>query len=62
MSDFTNESVMAMETTLNDVDRALERLRLGTYRTCQACGTRIDDGDLEADPLLANCQTHPELA
>jgi hypothetical protein len=33
MSDFTNESVTAIETTLNDVDRALERLRLGTYRT-----------------------------
>jgi RNA polymerase-binding transcription factor DksA len=62
MSDFTNESVLAIETTLNDVDRALERLRLGTYRTCQACGTRIDDSDLEADPLLANCPTHPELA
>jgi RNA polymerase-binding transcription factor DksA len=62
MSEFTNESVSAIETTLNDVDRALERLRLGTYRTCQVCGTPIDDADLEANPLLANCRTHPELA
>jgi RNA polymerase-binding transcription factor DksA len=62
MSDFTNESVSAIETTLNDVDRALERLRLGTYRTCQVCGMPIDDADLDANALLANCRTHPELA
>jgi RNA polymerase-binding transcription factor DksA len=62
MSDFTNESVSAIETTLNDVDRALERLRLGTYRSCQVCATPIDDADLEENPLLANCRTHPELA
>jgi RNA polymerase-binding transcription factor DksA len=62
MSDFTNESVSAIETTLSDVDRALERLRLGTYRTCQVCGTPIDNVDLESNPLLANCRTHPELA
>jgi RNA polymerase-binding transcription factor DksA len=62
MSDFTNESVSAIETTLNDVDRALERLRLGTYRTCQVCGTSIEPGDLESNPLLASCPAHPELA
>ena len=53
---------MAIESTLNDVDRALERLRLGTYRACQVCSTPIDDADLEANPLLAHCRAHPELA
>ena len=62
MSEFTNESVAEIETTLNNVDRALERLRLGTYRTCQVCSTPIDDAELEANPLLANCPAHPELA
>jgi RNA polymerase-binding transcription factor DksA len=62
MSDFTNESVSAIETTLNDVDRALERLRLGTYRRCQVCGDQIEVADLETNPLLANCRSHPELA
>jgi RNA polymerase-binding transcription factor DksA len=62
MSDFTNESVSAIETTLNDVDRALERLRLGAYRSCQVCGAPIDGVDLESNPLLANCRTHPQLA
>jgi RNA polymerase-binding transcription factor DksA len=62
MSEFTNESVAQIEATLNDVDRALERLRAGTYRSCQVCGSAIDDADLEANPLVANCSAHPELA
>jgi len=62
MSEFTNESVAQIEATLNDVDRALERLRAGTYRTCQVCDSAIDDVDLEANPLVANCSAHPELA
>jgi RNA polymerase-binding transcription factor DksA len=62
MNEFTNESVAQIEATLNSVDRALERLRAGTYRTCQVCGSAIDDADLEADPVLASCRAHPELA
>jgi RNA polymerase-binding transcription factor DksA len=62
MSEFNNESVTVIEMTLNDVDRALERLRVGTYRTCQVCNTSITDVDLIANPLLANCPAHPELA
>lgn len=62
MSDFTNESVSAIEATLNEVDRALERLRSVTYRSCQVCGESIDAIDLEANPLLASCRAHPELA
>jgi RNA polymerase-binding transcription factor DksA len=62
VAEFSNVSVSAIESTLNNVDRALERLRLGTYRTCQVCSTPIDAVDLEANPLLANCRAHPELA
>ena len=62
MSQINNESVSAIEATLNDVDRALERLRAGNYRNCQVCGTAIDEADLVANPLLANCPAHPELA
>jgi RNA polymerase-binding transcription factor DksA len=62
MSEFTNESVSAIESTLNDVDRALERLRNGTYRACQVCSAPIDENVLIASPLLANCPAHPELA
>ena len=62
MSEFDNESVTAIEATLNDVDRALERLRVGTYRTCQVCSTPIAEAELIANPLIANCPAHPELA
>ncbi len=62
MTETTNESVIAIEATLNDVDRALERLRLGTYRKCHVCSGSIDQADLEANPLLAHCRAHPELA
>jgi RNA polymerase-binding transcription factor DksA len=61
MSDFANESVSAIESTLNDVDRALERLRAGTYRTCQVCQAPIDESELVPNPLLANCPAHPVL-
>jgi RNA polymerase-binding transcription factor DksA len=62
MTDIANESVRGIEATLNDVDRALERLRHGTYRRCQVCDAPIDEDALVAHPLLANCPTHPELA
>ena len=62
VTEFNIESVSAIEETLNDVDRALERLRAGTYHTCQVCQTQISETDLVANPLLANCRAHPELA
>jgi RNA polymerase-binding transcription factor DksA len=62
VTEFANESVSAIEATLNDVDRALERLRAGTYRTCQVCHAPIDETVQVANPLLANCPAHPELA
>ncbi len=60
MAEFDNESVVAIETTLNQVDRALERLRVGSYRTCQVCGRELDQAALVKNPLLANCPEHPE--
>jgi RNA polymerase-binding transcription factor DksA len=62
MPEFANESVSAIESSLNDVDRALERLRNGTYRMCQVCQSPIEETVLVANPLLANCPAHPELA
>ena len=62
MSEFPNESVAEIEMTLDNVDRALERLRAGTYRTCQVCDAPIDEAELIVNPLLANCPAHPPLA
>ncbi len=61
MSEVTVENVTAIEATLNGVDRALERLRLGTYRTCAECSAEIDEVDLVGDALLAHCRDHREL-
>jgi len=61
VADVDNESVAAIEAQLNAVDHALERLRQGTYRTCQVCGAPIDEADLVSRPTLANCPAHPEL-
>jgi RNA polymerase-binding transcription factor DksA len=61
MSEFNNDSVATIEATLNGVDRVLERLRVGTYRTCQVCQAPIDERTLITTPLVANCAAHPEL-
>lgn len=61
MSDSSFDTVARLEATLNDVDRALERLRNGSYRRCQVCDAPIDEAALVATPLLANCPAHPEL-
>ena len=57
-----NTSVARIEAVLNEVDRALERLRAGTYRSCQVCGVPIDEASLVESPLLAHCPAHPELS
>ncbi len=57
-----NTSVARIEAVLNEVDRALERLRAGTYRSCQVCGVAIDEASLVESPLLAHCPAHPELS
>ncbi|MDE3007485.1 MAG: hypothetical protein KGJ10_00035 [Acidobacteriota bacterium] len=62
MTETDPEIVTNIEAVLNDVDRALERLRAGTYRTCQVCGAAIDEQSLINSPLLANCPAHPELS
>jgi RNA polymerase-binding transcription factor DksA len=61
MSEFTNESVGAIETTLGKVERALGRLQSGSYRQCQVCGTEIDPAALLNNPTVANCAAHREL-
>ncbi|MGC2485088.1 MAG: hypothetical protein WA359_02450 [Acidimicrobiales bacterium] len=53
-----NDSLKSIETTLDHVDRALERLRLKTYRTCEVCGSPVEQNDLEADPVRATCGAH----
>lgn len=40
---------------LREVERALERIRAGTYGECTECGADIDIGRLRANPPAARC-------
>jgi len=44
--------------TLDDVDRALDRLSEGTYRTCEVCRAPLNDARLAANPTLRHCADH----
>ena len=39
------------------IDRALQRIREGSFGRCSDCGMEIDEGRLEAIPYVANCIT-----
>lgn len=52
-----------VETTLEEVGRALAKLDDGTFGLCEACGTRVDRARLEALPYARyclNCQSRRE--
>ena len=51
-----------VEAELGDVEHALSRLDEGTYGTCEACGTHIDDARLEAMPATRFCVDDQALA
>jgi RNA polymerase-binding transcription factor DksA len=40
---------------LEEVDAALERLRLGVYGLCERCGRQIPDERLEVRPVARTC-------
>ena len=49
-------------TVLDGVDRALERMSVGNYGTCETCATAILPADLERDPTQRHCEQHLEFA
>jgi DnaK suppressor protein len=52
-----------VETTLEEVGRALAKLDDGTFGLCEACGARVDRARLEALPYAKyclNCQSRTE--
>lgn len=44
-----------LQDTLAEVERALDKLRAGTYGTCEDCGQPIDEARLEAKPAARYC-------
>jgi RNA polymerase-binding transcription factor DksA len=47
--------VRELRGSLTDVERALRKLDLGTYGTCERCGRPIGDDRLEAIPWARLC-------
>jgi RNA polymerase-binding transcription factor len=48
-----------LESRLERVERALEKVADGTYGTCDACGAQIDPRRLRAAPESTVCATCP---
>jgi RNA polymerase-binding transcription factor DksA len=44
-----------LQESLDDVDKALERLTEGTYGICERCGNPISEARLEAMPTARRC-------
>jgi DnaK suppressor protein len=50
-------SIDAVDSLLDEVERALSRLDDGTYGLCTTCGQPIDDARLAAAPTAQSCLT-----
>ena len=46
---------MSMEKTLRDIDKALSRIKAGTYGICKYCDQPIDEKRLRARPTSSAC-------
>lgn len=44
-----------LEASLKDVNKALDRIKDGTYGTCKYCGKAIDEKRLMARPTSTSC-------
>lgn len=49
-----------LETRYRNVARALEKIAIGTFGTCEVCGETIEEARLNANPAARTCTTHRE--
>ena len=52
--------VAALETTFNDIERALTKITTGTYATCEVGGETIELERLAVLPTARTCTAHME--
>lgn len=45
---------------LSDIVRAEEKIKKGSFGTCEVCGKVIEEGRLEANPAARTCVEHKE--
>ena len=49
-----------LEVQYNDVKRALDKIKKGTYGICEVAGELIDEDRLEANPAARTCLAHKD--
>lgn len=55
----SNTAVVAeLETRLENIDDALERIENGSFGMCRVCGGEIEDDRLTANPAAETCKEH----
>ncbi len=47
-----------LETRYNGINRALQKIKDGTFGTCEICGAELEEDRLEANPAARTCKTH----
>lgn len=47
-----------LETRYRNINRALEKMSLGTYGSCEICGAPIEADRLGANPAARTCKAH----
>jgi DnaK suppressor protein len=47
-----------LETRYRNINRALTKLEIGTYGTCEICGEPIEADRLGANPAARTCKAH----
>jgi len=54
-----NEAILAkLAAQLNNVEKALEKIKKGTYSKCDVCGEEIPEARLDANPASITCIKH----
>ena len=54
--------VNTLEKRYMDVKSGLDKIKHGTYGTCQICGKEIESDRLEANPSARTCKKHVDQA
>lgn len=49
-----------LETRLNNINHALQKIEMGTYGVCEICGQEIESDRLAANPASRTCKEHLE--
>ncbi|MDE2079336.1 MAG: TraR/DksA C4-type zinc finger protein [Patescibacteria group bacterium] len=53
-----NAALNELEGRLNMVTNALDKIKAGTYGTCEVCGEEIERDRLTANPAATTCKVH----